>query len=412
MNGSGSGSLGQTAKDAAKRLDDALGMEGKEATIKCPLTGGPDVPPHGGTCCQCSEKGDPTHSIPRSDAALEEAEKLKQELKKLADTDGTIGHPDAKVKNLFASKDAGGMFGVLVCVKPNGERVVLRAFSGTFTGTNLRGLNEDKPGSPDNWCGAIASDDPNEEERLYGELNKANTDRARALLRLKKEAPDLKQKLQAENKKFRDESGAIVKELKRIGTCKLTPEERKSLGIPDDDPLKPGSDSYQKVEDNLYKPLAAQKEKLKAAHDEYTEGLESQIKGIEAATSTDAVDQANKNLLDFLRTKRSIKNFHGEPAEMGKACCPSSQQVDARLGMCAAPKLIAAAQQLGYVPISLAEFWFGTSTTQRKCGENYESCEHCRSILGYMLCGLTKQQADLRDKLLPPEQKPEQKGGE
>jgi hypothetical protein len=99
------------------------------------------------------------------------------------------------------------------------------------------------------------------------------------------------------------------------------------------------------------------------------------------------------------RATRKIKNFAGQEKTMTEACIVSSAEGNFvgnnQLGACAAPKLFAEAIRRDIVPVALSEFWFGKDEQSRKSGVFYDSCQYCRSILGFMLHGLKERQEEL-----------------
>jgi hypothetical protein len=102
---------------------------------------------------------------------------------------------------------------------------------------------------------------------------------------------------------------------------------------------------------------------------------------------------------------RTITNFAGETRTIGQACIVSAADGNFvgnnQLGACAAPKLFAEAMRRGLVPVALSEFWFGRDESSRKSGVFYDSCQYCRSILGFMLHGLKESQEKLATSLQP-----------
>jgi hypothetical protein len=55
-------------------------------------------------------------------------------------------------------------------------------------------------------------------------------------------------------------------------------------------------------------------------------------------------------------------------------------------GICAAPRMIAEANERGYKIVSMTEFWIGPPKSGRRDAHHYESCSTCKQILPAMLC--------------------------
>jgi hypothetical protein len=100
---------------------------------------------------------------------------------------------------------------------------------------------------------------------------------------------------------------------------------------------------------------------------------------------------------DFMSENRVITNHRGQTASLKDACCPPDKDIPTagQMGACAAPKLLAEALRCKLIPVGLAEFWYGKDTDGRKHKTKYQSCQYCRSILGFALCGLDEVQMKL-----------------
>lgn len=88
---------------------------------------------------------------------------------------------------------------------------------------------------------------------------------------------------------------------------------------------------------------------------------------------------------NFLNAKDEKKNLQDIFSETALGIPPAAA------GECAAPKLLQYAYLNQYIPIAMAEFWWGASpgTAIRKHKQYYPSCQgKCKPILGHMLKGL------------------------
>lgn len=65
---------------------------------------------------------------------------------------------------------------------------------------------------------------------------------------------------------------------------------------------------------------------------------------------------------------------------------------------CAAPKMIIAALDNGWVPLEMAEMWINSDNEDLTSGSFYESCDVCKGFLGTLLCGLRQARASLQEK--------------
>jgi hypothetical protein len=368
--------------ESRERLKAAWESEEVSVTTPCPLEGGRDVPPHGGKCCQCSAQHlqEESHTIPRSDEALAEAERLMGELLTKPD----IGRGEARTDLL---NDAGSMFGVLVCVNSLGQRVVLKAFSGGFDSTGIK----DVPG----WCPALEAD-PAGELRFQGEVFRQKRRRDEAKTRIDEINEDLERSGQTQQQL--DAADGIY--LARIGKLDLTVEEWKELGYDPAPIAKPGkgSEPYKAVANKMYNPRNAARKERAAAWTSKRESLEKERYELSEWLKHDnSYEEALIAQRRYLAEQRKIKNYKNEERSLMDACCPPSMEIatNGQMAACAAPKLLAEARRQGLIPVSLAEFWYGKNTEYRKHMNYYESCPYCRSILGFALCGLAEAQRNL-----------------
>ncbi|HEX8202111.1 MAG TPA: hypothetical protein VF590_16670, partial [Isosphaeraceae bacterium] len=130
----------------------------------------------------------------------------------------------------------------------------------------------------------------------------------------------------------------------------------------------------------------------------------------EAKSQAAKIEEDFANLKDHRLQTRSLLNPRTgaqHPKTIWEVCCPEDEEArqflgSERLGLCAAPKLLCEAMRQGLVPVALAEVWIGgsiedkdTKTTRMKEGDLVASCDYCRLIMGFMLCGLLERQQDL-----------------
>jgi tRNA pseudouridine32 synthase / 23S rRNA pseudouridine746 synthase len=333
------------------------------AVKDCPLRGGGEtVPAHGGNCVACREANPPklSHSILRSAEAEAEAQAFYQEIR----ANGHLG--GVPVADLDTRK--GNMIGVLLCIDDAGNTRVLRAFSNFVDESNVSYV----PGcSP-----AIPPADPAEISRLQNELAAAQA----GLPALQQAATATRTALNAAEQPHI----AALNDLQR----QITAVYRNRALLPDQ-------------RQTQLQPLMDQK---------------AAIEGHYAAEKT-AADLARRNLQDAERNindlraeiternygGRTLTNFKNESKTIRQACTEAARADDGRTGNCAAPKMIAEAQRNGWTPVAIAELWIGGDLgTQRDFGLNNNfvpSCECCRAILGFALCGIEEKQRARRTEL-------------
>jgi hypothetical protein len=133
--------------------------------------------------------------------------------------------------------------------------------------------------------------------------------------------------------------------------------------------------------------------------------VEKQIKALGREAAKTAVDDSNRNTILQERKQLSrqlmrdihalyrLHNFRGEQCSLSDLFL-QGRGIPTGTGDCCAPKLLnyAAIQKLQ--PLGLAEFYWGKTNRSgsRYEGQFYPACEDkCGPILGFLLCGLTKQ---------------------
>jgi hypothetical protein len=117
--------------------------------------------------------------------------------------------------------------------------------------------------------------------------------------------------------------------------------------------------------------------------------IEQQSDGTIRQELSDARKHLSRQLMKRIHGLYRLHNFSGERATLNEAVGTSST-LPTGIGDCCAPKLLNQAAELGFFPLSIAEFYFGRSTPSgtRHHGEFYEPClDKCSPILGYLLCG-------------------------
>ncbi len=98
----------------------------------------------------------------------------------------------------------------------------------------------------------------------------------------------------------------------------------------------------------------------------------------------------SQNLMREIHAIYRVRNFRSETCPMPEIIY-GAKGIPTGTGDCCAPKLLNFASCNGFIPLGIAEFYYGkenrSRTKQHK--QFYPSCiEKCSLILGYMLCGL------------------------
>ncbi len=348
---------------AARRARNAYQDQAASATTDCPLKGGAGVPPHAGNCTRCTadHPGHTTsHSLPLSDEAQREAKRFYDELRQA----GQLGGVD--LTRLDGEK--GNMLGVLICVDDVGNTHVLRAFSGFIDDSGIA----DAPG----YSPSIAP----------GERAAADEARRRLDDEVLPEIAALKQQLQAQTQAIKqdklqdaDLSGNSAK-ISAVGRDKTLDKDDKALAL---------------------RALRAEREQFEAPYAERTRQVVQPVADRITALEQQA-DQQRAAIEEPMHGGRLLTNFKNETQTQRDACTDAERVTDGRTGNCAAPKLIAQAQRQSLVPVAIAEIWIGGDLGEQRdfgngnpAGRYVPSCECCRSILGFALCGLSEQQGQL-----------------
>jgi len=342
------------ARALAAHADQAL-----HAQIDCLLAGGAGVPPHGGNCAKCTVAGVVrSHSLIRSLEAEREVRRFYNDIRA---ADALGGVPVTRLDD-----EKGNMLGALMCVDEHGNTQVLRAFSGFI---DESGVN-DAPGC----CPMIPPPDQAAAGMLQDELDtvliaiagaEANVKTSRGLLRAA-------QSVQADKVKAVQVRITAIYKDKELGTKADKDEAAAPLKIE-----KAGIEALYADEQRAYDEAAAVAAPFTTRRDVLRDEISEQYSGA-----------------------RLLTNFAGDPRQTQRQACTDLTKVrDGRTGNCAAPKMIAEAQRLGWTPVAIAEIWIGHDQGTQKDflngdpnGTYVPSCECCRSILGFALCGLLEKQ--------------------
>ncbi|WP_462325168.1 hypothetical protein [Desulfoplanes sp.] len=100
----------------------------------------------------------------------------------------------------------------------------------------------------------------------------------------------------------------------------------------------------------------------------------------------------SRELMKAIHGLYKLSNFRGETRPIGDVFL-GPNGMPTGVGDCCAPKLLNHAIQNRFIPLGIAEFYWGLENRSgtKKHGGFYPAClEKCRPILGFMLCGLPR----------------------
>jgi tRNA pseudouridine32 synthase / 23S rRNA pseudouridine746 synthase len=277
-------------------------------------------------------------------------------------------------QSLWESFDAswpteGKMYGVLVAEDTQGDRQVLKAYSGLINGEAAL------PG----WAPPL----PGREGFAQAEVETLI-----ALETLKQELIQLKSLpiYQA----FQDLESVCAKELAALdqihGERKAARDRQRQNNLT---PQEISDLEYQSRQDG------ADRRRLKKQHKEKLEPLKQQVNQTE--TRIREIKQERKALSQQLQLQMhqayQLTNFLGLSASLRQLM---PQGAPTGTGECCAPKLLHHAATLELKPIAMAEFWWGEPKGGREPGQFYGACEtRCQPIMGFLLAGTQPRSLDL-----------------
>jgi len=339
---------------AASRARAAHGDQELHASVDCPAQGAPaGIPPHAGNCAKCgADPAKKSHSLMRSPEAEDEVALFYEQIRAAGQLGGV------PVADLDEKK--GNMIGVLLCADGQGHTQVLRAFSGFIDESGVSVAPGCCPMIPPPDPAAVAALEA-QEAQVEGQITTAK-DNAGVALQAYQEA---KKQVAAQVEAKQQQISAIYKG-------------------PGTKPQKDAAAAQLKADKAAIEATYAPQ---KTAYEQAT----APIPPLEAQR-----DALRASITSKYSSERLLTNFANEPTTQQQACNDARFVQDGRTGNCAAPKMIAEAQRRGWTPVAVAEIWIGKEQGSQKDfeqgGTYVPSCECCRSILGFSLCGLAEKQ--------------------
>jgi tRNA pseudouridine32 synthase / 23S rRNA pseudouridine746 synthase len=261
----------------------------------------------------------------------------------------------------------GKMYGVLLVELPNGEKRVLKAFSGLLQGESIVAgwvppiPGREKVSIPESFT-------LRELETIKQNLIELAFIPARD--EYVKLAQDLAAQLEkinlrhAQQKADRDRQRSQLADLGDIEALEALNEQSRLEGIE--------KRQFKRNRDRILHPL---KEAIARADTQIQE-LKERRRLLSRQLQTEMHDAYS--IMNFAGTSRSLKGLMPQGLPTGT-------------GDCCAPKLLHYAAANKLKPLAMAEFWWGSSTSGKIAGEFYEACaERCQPIMEFLLSGLSQ----------------------
>jgi tRNA pseudouridine32 synthase / 23S rRNA pseudouridine746 synthase len=268
---------------------------------------------------------------------------------------------------------AGKMYGVLLGQQFNGQRIVLKSFSGLWQGQS-------------HWPGWVP---PIPGRPLVAELELQTLEQLTAIaqeLQAIKANPlhTTYQTQQTAAQQARQQLNAELQERRRDR------QQQRSTN-PE---LIPALDRASRAD-------SATKRQLKEHWQSILQPLSLQIDILEtrAQQLRDRRRQLSRQLQSQMHQRASLTNFSGASISLQEL---RPQGLPTGSGECCAPKLLHYAATHQITPIAMAEFWWGPAQGDKQPGQFYPACiERCQPLMGFLLSGLSAQIGDYGEEPLP-----------
>jgi tRNA pseudouridine32 synthase/23S rRNA pseudouridine746 synthase len=267
----------------------------------------------------------------------------------------------------------GKMFGMLLATDPDGDRVILKAFSGLWQGQAVRpGWVPPLPGRE-----RVVLQEARTLEQIGaidGQLQtlRALPDRA-TYAQLQAQQTQERQML---NQRHRDRKQTRAHQRQTLVATLIGDTLTQALG-------------------NLQQQSRADKAELRRFKQRWRDRiapLESAVQAADAAIA-DLKQQRrdrSRQLQADMHTAYTLTNFAGESAAIQTLA--GQRNLPTGTGDCCAPKLLHTAAEQGLIPLAMAEFWWGPAQGDKQPGEFYGACaERCQPLMGFLLSGLSAQ---------------------
>ncbi|PSB02929.1 RluA family pseudouridine synthase [Merismopedia glauca] len=258
----------------------------------------------------------------------------------------------------------GKMYGVLLVALPDGERRVLKAFSGLLNGSSI----------VEGWVPPIPG-----REAVSG----IESQTLSQLAAIKQELITLKQLPE------RQEYAKLVQEFEqRLQVMSQCHTQRKQQRHAQRLEYLTEADLAQLEAES--RQDKRERKQLKQQRDTALSHLKALITAADSRISE--LKQQRRELSRQLQLQMHdaylLMNFAGKSRSL-KELIP--QGLPTGTGDCCAPKLLHYAAENALKPLAMAEFWWGNQINDKIAGEFYPACtERCQPIMGFLLSGLSE----------------------
>jgi tRNA pseudouridine32 synthase/23S rRNA pseudouridine746 synthase len=263
----------------------------------------------------------------------------------------------------------GKMYGVLLVVLPNGEKRVLKAFSGLLQGK----------GEVEGWIPPIPGRDEVAllETQTLAQLDQLKQDILK-LAQLPERAEyqqlsqDFTQQRQALREKHRQAKQQRQQQRESLQATLTGEELTQGLANLDRESQQQGMErrNLKRKEKQVLQPL---QERLETAVQQIRE-LKQQRKVL------------SRQLQTQMHRAYFLTNFLGQSLSL-QTLIPGG--LPTGTGDCCAPKLLHYAATHNLKPLAMAEFWWGSTDKDKVQGQFYPACvERCQPLMGFLLSGM------------------------
>ena len=264
----------------------------------------------------------------------------------------------------------GKMYGVLLVETAEGDRGVLKAFSGQLSGQS----------SVAGWVPPIPG-------RAQVALTEANTlkqlDDLKTRIIALKQLPERTQYEQREQS-YADQLQALSKQHRQRKQARDRQRQVFQTELA-------GAELETQLERLVHQSQhdGMERRRLKRERDQALTPLQAAIAAADAQIRD--LKRQRKSISQQLQAQMhavySLTNFSGETLSLHTL---SSHGLPTGTGDCAAPKLLHYAAVHGFRPLAMAEFWWGPASGDKQPGRFYGACvERCQPIMGFLLSGLS-----------------------
>ena len=270
--------------------------------------------------------------------------------------------------------EAGKMLGVLIAEDAAGKRHTLYAFSGQ---SGVHGFyREGFVGPVFDYLapGGYFKTHESEISRQNIEIDRFENDIYRSR---RDEYDSAKARADAEIASYKEFCAAAKRERQA---------QREAGGVTDDEQAAMVRRSqFEKAE------LRRRKKQADAMLEPLATSLDGVTRRLEAMKAKRRAD--SEALQQWLFNNFKVLNARGESKSLSEIFASEAGGIPpSGAGECCGPKLLQAAYLQGWLPVAMAEYWYGKSKSGevRIHGEHYPACRgKCRPVLGWMLQGLT-----------------------